>query len=618
MIGRTCLRKLALVAWAAAGVVPVGAAVLPPHLAALRLHGPVRIAGEPAATLEQRMRELDVHGVSVAACANGEIRWAEAYGLADVEAGTPATPKTLFQAGSISKPVAATGVMREVQAGRLALDRDVNTYLKSWKLPGNALTKRHPVTLERILSHSAGLTVHGFPGYAPGAAIPTLPQILDGQPPANTAAVRVDFEPGSRFRYSGGGTTIAQLVLSDMAGQPFPELLDRLVLAPAGMRDSSFEQPLPPGTLERAAAGYRRDGSAVPGKRHIYPEMAAAGLWTTPSDLCRFAMSIQRSLRGEEGALLGKALAERMTTAVSGDAGLGFFVERHGSTVTFGHGGADEGFQAMLLASRDHGYAGAVMVNSDNGVRLAVEILRGIAEREEWNGFLPPPLQLVAMGESDLAALAGRYRIHGDEALEVAVRGNRLFGRTPLAPEFALFPVAGGELARRDVLTRYRILSGGDAALEVVEPEEGEDPEERSVAPRMAPGDRLPSDLLAAGDVAGAIDAYRKLFGAAPKDRGVSEDRLNAMGYRLAGEDEAVKALAVLRLNAELYPTSTNTYDSLAEVTLQSGDHAGALALYRKVLEVIPRDRATESGLKDRLRANAEAKIRELTEKGAS
>jgi CubicO group peptidase (beta-lactamase class C family) len=591
-----------------------GTDILPEHLAALRLQGPVLIEGQTGWALESRMRELNVHGVSVAVCAEGEIRWAEAWGLADVETGARVTTGTLFQAGSISKPVAAAGVLHQVEAGALALDRPVNDYLRSWKLPDNELTQAQPVTLERILSHGAGLTVHGFPGYAVGEPVPTVPQVLDGGPPANTPAVRVDIEPGSRFRYSGGGYTVAQLVLTDIAGEPFPALLERTVLRPAGMADSTYQQPLPPTALQRAAAGYRRDGSEVPGKRHTYPEMAAAGLWATPSDLCRFAMAVQRSRSGGDGALLGRAMAERMTTPFTGEAGLGFFVDSRRGEVYFGHGGADEGFQALLTASRDHSVAAAVMVNSDNGIRLAEEIIRDVARREGWPGYLPEPLPVIPLGGDEAAALAGRYRIHADEAFELAAGGGGLELRTPQAEPVPLFQVAPGELARLDRETRYRVERDGGTvvAVEVVEPAGGDDPEQRVTARRMAEGERLPSDLLAAGDLEGAAAAYRRLHAEHPDDDSVSEQRLNNFGYQLAAQGQTAQALVVLGLNNELHPTSANTSASLAEITLASGDRDRALALYRKVLEVLPQDADASEAFKNQLRANAETKIREL------
>src|SRR5688500_12367122 len=255
----------------------------------------IRVQGRAAvpATIEQRMHVHGVPAVSVAVIQDGRIEWARAYGFADLASRRPATTSTLFQAASISKPVAAIGALRLVQEGKLALDEDVNAKLRTWRLPANELTARRPVTLRLIMTHSPGTPVHGFPGYAPGADVPTVAQLLDGQKPANTVAVRVDIEPGSRWRYSGGGTTVMQLLMTDVTGEPFPSLMRRLVLDPAGMTASTYEQPLPAPRAAQAATGYRSAATAVTGRYHTYPEMAAAGLWTTPTDLARLVIEIQ-------------------------------------------------------------------------------------------------------------------------------------------------------------------------------------------------------------------------------------------------------------------------------------------------------------------------------------
>src|SRR5215471_10327430 len=209
------------------------------------LRPPVLIEGDKTWSIEERMRFYGVSGVSIAVIRDSKIEWAKGYGLADVETKQAVTPSTLFQAGSISNPVSAMGALVLVEDGKLKLDADINGYLKSWKVPGNEHTAKSPVTLERLLSHTAGLTVHGLPGYAAGATIPTVPQVLDGAPPANTAPVRVDLDPGTQYRYSGGGYTIAQLAMVDVTGQTFPALMQRLVLGPLGMKESTFDQPLP-------------------------------------------------------------------------------------------------------------------------------------------------------------------------------------------------------------------------------------------------------------------------------------------------------------------------------------------------------------------------------------
>ena len=241
------------------------------------LRPPVLIEGDKTWTLADRMRFYHVEGVSIAVIRDSKIEWAKGYGLADVEAKQSVTASTLFQAGSISKPVAAMGALALVEDGKLALDGDINRFLKGWKVPGNAHTAKAPVTLEGLLSHTAGLTVHGFPGYAAGEPVPTVPQVLDGAPPANTAPVRVDLDPGTQYRYSGGGYTIAQLAMTDVTGQPFPALMQKLVLGPLGMKESTYEQPLPAARVAGGRGGLPRRREAGPGQAPRLPGDGGGG-----------------------------------------------------------------------------------------------------------------------------------------------------------------------------------------------------------------------------------------------------------------------------------------------------------------------------------------------------
>jgi CubicO group peptidase (beta-lactamase class C family) len=242
--------------------------------------GPQPLAG--------RMAALNVPGVSIAVFDDYRIVWARGYGVADAETGTKTTIETLFQAASISKPVAAAAALRLVERRQLRLDEDVNGKLKSWKVRENGFTGPNKVTLRHLLTHSGGLTVHGFRGYAAGERVPTLLQVLNGEQPANSVGIEVDLPLGSRWRYSGGGFCVMQQLLVDELGKPFPEIMQELVLRPAGMTSSTYEQPLPDALRSRAATGHRRNGRPVNGRWHTYPEMAAAGLWATPEDLARF------------------------------------------------------------------------------------------------------------------------------------------------------------------------------------------------------------------------------------------------------------------------------------------------------------------------------------------
>ena len=238
--------------------------------------------GKPPITLSisDLMEKFKVPALSIAVIDNFQIVWAKGYGVIAPDSKSPVTTKTLFQAGSISKPVAATAALHMVEQGKLALDENVNDKLKSWKVPDNEFTQTEKVTLRRLMSHTAGLTVHGFPGYDVDAPLPTIVQILNGEKPANTDPIRVDIVPGTKFRYSGGGVTIEQLLMTDASGKPFPLLLRETVLDKIGMADSSYEQPLPPSRAAATAGGAYWDGKPVHDKWHIYPELAAAGLYS--------------------------------------------------------------------------------------------------------------------------------------------------------------------------------------------------------------------------------------------------------------------------------------------------------------------------------------------------
>jgi CubicO group peptidase (beta-lactamase class C family) len=358
--------------------------------------------------LNTLMKLYHVPALSIAVIDNFQIVWARAYGVVETGAATPVTPHTLFQAGSISKPVAATAALYLVEHGKLSLDEDVNQKLKTWKVPDNDFTKHEKVTLRRLMSHTAGLTVHGFPGYDVNDPLPGLVQIFNGEKPANTAPIRVDRVPGTQVRYSGGGVTIEQQLMIDVTGEPFPALMRRVVLDKIGMTDSSYEQPLPPALAARTAGGTYSDGKTVHGKWHVYPEMAAAGLWTTPTDLSKFAIEIALSRHGKSNRVLSEDMTRQMLTPVLDEAALGFFLEKD-QPGQFGHNGADEGFQALLTMNYESGKGVAIMADSDNGITAAEFVLRRIAQEYGWKDVPEtgtiPALFLIAKVRGTPAAL---------------------------------------------------------------------------------------------------------------------------------------------------------------------------------------------------------------------
>jgi CubicO group peptidase (beta-lactamase class C family) len=341
------------------------------------------IRGEqhPQVSLAERMSQLNVSAVSIAVVRDRKLDWARAYGFADKERKITATPDTLFQAGSISKPIAALAALQRVNAGTLELDRNVNDYLKSWKLPDNEFTVAYKVTVRNILNHTAGLTVWGFPGYSRDTKNPSTVEVLDGK--GNTPPIRVWKQPDLSWRYSGGGYTILQLLLSDQSGVAFPALMRDSVLKPLQMNHSTYEQPLPKKLHAAAASGYDRSGKKVDGDWHVYPEMAAAGLWTTPRDLAKYVIAIQNANLGKTH-LLSPPLLHAMLTPGMNSQGLGLAITPDG--LRFGHGGADAGFQAQMTGFLDGRGGIVVMTNSDNGGRLAQELILTLRDLYGWPG----------------------------------------------------------------------------------------------------------------------------------------------------------------------------------------------------------------------------------------
>ena len=423
---------------------------------------PVLVRGEtPAAkSLADRMAELKVLGVSIAVIDEGRIDWARGFGVTRVD-GPPVSPDTLFQAASISKPVFAIAVLKLADAGKLDIDANVNGYLTSWKLPENDLTRRSPVSLRRLLSHSAGTTVQGFPGYGDDVPIPTTIQILDGTTPANTGAVRVDLLPGSQFRYSGGGYTIAQLALADVTDQPTPAMMRDLVLAPLGMTRSTYEQPLPAARLAEVAMPYDRDGKPI-GNPQVHPEMAAAGLWSTPSDLARYAVGVQRAYAGEEDAFIRARTARDMLVPVIGNHGIGPAIGGRPERKYFMHSGSNRGYRCLLFAYAD-GRGVVLMTNSDNGDALQGEIVRTLAQLYGWPDFAPVERVSATVKSELLERFAGAWILNDGQPLVIRSGGDRLLVQFPRQPVNEMFPSSDREFfsKKADIVASFNVTEHG-------------------------------------------------------------------------------------------------------------------------------------------------------------
>jgi CubicO group peptidase (beta-lactamase class C family) len=372
----------------------VGLAPAPLQFVALR-DGRFAAAGSvtDTAAVEAVLKQFNVPGVSIAIIKDYKVVLARAYGVADVETGAPVTTETMFQAASISKPVAAMVSLKAVQDRKFGLDQDVNTILRSWKLPaGSGTDGGLAVTPRMLMSHTSGTgDAFGFPGYDPEAPLPTVPQILDGVKPSNRRPVRLERAPASGFEYSGGAVMIQQLAVSDATGKAFAQLARDSVLAPLGMTNSTFEQPLPAARVAHAARAHNRTGQRSAAPFHVYPEQAAAGLWTTPTDLARFAIEVQLALQGRSEKVLSTSLIREMVTPVGvGPFAVGFEMAKVGEGWYFQHGGSNWGFQCDLSAHRSKGYGAVIMTNGDNGGAVIGALRRMIQREYQWDALDEP------------------------------------------------------------------------------------------------------------------------------------------------------------------------------------------------------------------------------------
>jgi CubicO group peptidase (beta-lactamase class C family) len=387
-------------------------------------------------TITELMARFNVPGISVAVIRDHQVHWAKGYGVADVETGAPVNVETVFQAASMSKPVAAMGVLRAVQDGLFTLDTDINTILTSWKLDVGEF-KQRPVTPRMLTSHTSGLgDGFGFPGYEPSDTVATTLQVLQGHKRSNVGVLFMERPPMTLMEYSGGGVTLMQQALSDARKRPFADIMRDDVLRPIGMTRSTFEQPLPASFDRNAARAHSRDGKSMGVKWHVYPEQAAAGLWTTPTDLAHFLIEVQRSAIGQSNRVLSRTTVQEMLSPVGvGDYAVGFSIVKIGQGWYFTHGGSNWGFRANMMAHKVKGYGLAIMTNADQGGAVAAELGRRIQVAYEWDsfaepaprGYRPPVARVeITVAEDVLRQYVGEYQLTPRLSLAITLENGRL------------------------------------------------------------------------------------------------------------------------------------------------------------------------------------------------
>lgn len=399
---------------------------------------PILLSGEPARmrTLAAGMEAGSIPGLSVAVVDNYRLAWAKGYGVADVRTKTPVTPDTLFNAGGITKAITAVVVLRVFDKRHFSLDDNVNKYLKRWKLPDNQFTVSHPVTVRELLSHSSGISGH-FPNNYNPATAPTLLQILEGQSPATSPPIRVTHQPDTDFEYSSAAFSVVQEMLTEVTGKIFSELVRDEVFRPAGMSRSTFVQPqseLP--DPERAAGHVAGKTGLLTARITAFPELATSGLWTTPSDLARFVIALQKS--GEKGGLLSRSSYQQLLKPVINNVGLGVFVAGSGRALRFRVRGSDgmpsDGFAGWLVGYAEGG-KGAVIMSNCNGLKVGFSLLRSIAQQYGWLDYIPVR-EVFRVDPALFVRYIGRYDLAGD-VITISTDGSTLFGQIDDSPKFA-------------------------------------------------------------------------------------------------------------------------------------------------------------------------------------
>jgi CubicO group peptidase (beta-lactamase class C family) len=411
----------------------------------------VIIGGQPAPAvkLQEMMARLQVPGVSVAVIHDGAIDWARGYGFTNF-GGAPVAADTLFYAPAIGKLMVAMAVLQLVDKKKLDLDADVNRYLKTWKVPNNSFTDQTKVTLRHLLANTAGTPVPGFTGYASDAPLPTLLQVLNGEKPANNPPIVVEAVPGTRWQYSSGGYAVVQQLLEDVTGQPFAKYMQDSVLAPIGMAQSTYMQPLPKERVAEVAMPFRAHGVPVLGGPQVYPVMASSGLWTTASDLARCAIEVQRALAGRSSPVISSAMAKELLapgpvpTQPVGEGvenqGLGMGVGGKPEHRYFAHNSINFGYQSLFLAY-DVGNGVVIMTNSESGLGIARQLLRGVAREYGWPDFQPKERTVSSTPDpATYDKVAGMYEMSSGGAIRISKVGNKLMVADPRAGDAEMYP----------------------------------------------------------------------------------------------------------------------------------------------------------------------------------
>jgi len=564
----------------------------------------VHIEGDSTWSIEERMKHYGIPGVSIAVIHNGEIAWTKGYGVVDKESKAPVTKQTLFQAAATSMPVTAYGALRLVEQNKVGLDENINSYLKSWKVPENEFTKEKKVTIRNLLNHSAGIHPRGTGSYSINEKIPTLVEILNGTSPAANEPITVNKEPDESVRFAYASYVPIQQMMLELEGKTFPEIMHELVLQPLEMNNSTFNQSLTAEQLTKVATGYLQDGSMVKGRREIYPVMASYGLWTTAEDYAKFITNVQQTLNGKRAKGLSKDLTELMGTPYgvrnsgwSFTLGLGFQLLNRNDEIYLRHHGWNTGFYAEIVAHRDKGYGVVVLTNS-TFPEFNAEVMRSVALAYGWDNYVPVH-QKMEIEQSSAGEITGRYQSE-DVIVKIFQKDNQLFYKNILAEQgVELIKASDSLFVRRNTSRFIQFKPDSEKGTFNLQYLNRNDGAIMSTLVKVADDKKSPVEFLLEGDFENALMAYKNLMELNPNHPTVTEEYINDIGYDFYHADRMTLSLNTFKVNMMLYPDSYKVYDSYAEACMKAGETDLAIANYTKSLELNPQNNRARHELKE-------------------
>jgi len=554
----------------------------------------VPIKGFATWNIVDRMKYYNIPSVSIAVIKDFKIDYVKSYGETDTLLHTKATTQTIYSAGSISKLVTAVIALKMVQQGLFSLDSPINQYLQSWKLADNDFTRTTPITLRMLLSHTAGTSQSAYWGFLPTTSkLPNIIQVLSGAAIAESRPVVVNSEPNKQWRYSGGGYMIVQMAIMDVLKQDFNTIAQQYIFKPLGISNSTFQQPLPTHIQQRFANGYSA-ASWYKGVAYVYPQQAAAGLHTTPTDLALLIIALQKSMAGTNN-FLSTSLANEMVKpkiqisrgGFKEDMGLGAFLLEQANNNSakgkyFEHQGANAGFIAFAIGSVVGGNGVVIMMNTgDDFNGFGTELRRSVAKVYKWNNFLPETIQPKILPLSILKAYEGRYRRAVDEVIYIKQEGNYLVENINGGRNIYCFLTGKDSI----VFTDYNISGffARDANGNVVSLRNVYQTPAQAM-PKMQDNEFTPSEYLKAKNYAAAKKAFEEM--------NMNEYQITYLAYELMNKKplDAKSVETILQLAQQQHPKSAIVFARWGDFYLKINNQQMALQYYKKALELNPSD----------------------------